>query len=433
MDAFSLSRNVRHLTDPPHSRLRAVDGFRALAVLWIIVMHCIWFQMPFIPAGELSRRLEAAPRWVIGGPYGVDVFFVISGFLIASILMGEHQRRGTIDVGRFYVRRFLKLMPAYFAALAIYAVTIGINNDTIWANVIYVNNFLDGARQAMTWSWSLAIEEQFYFTFPCFLLFAFYLVPERRRLALLLTVLGVALVVNAAVVYAVGVRAPIPWSLGVYDRRFLDWAEAIYIKPYTRFGSLVCGIIAAHLYLTTDVGGWFVRRRRAALACFVLAAAVLVAVVALPIHVSGPEWGAAASLLALSIYRYALSAAVAYLLLYSLGAYGGASTVLHRFFCWRPWYTVAQLAYSAYLLHPIVFVMVYATLGPARVLATPIAIFCVFLPPLSLLAAAVLYLAIERPFMNLRDLRVFGGRDARQATAASSPATSTSISSSLVR
>jgi len=45
----------------------------------------------------------------------------------------------------------------------------------------------------------------------------------------------------------------------------------------------------------------------------------------------------------------------------------------------------------------------------------------------------VLYLAIERPFMNLRDLRVFGGRDARQATAASSPATSTSISSSLVR
>ena len=431
--AFSLSRNLRHLLVPPPSRFRAVDGFRALAVLWIIVMHCIWFQMPFITPAELARRLEAAPRWIIGGPYGVDVFFVISGFLIGCILMGEHQQRGAIDVGRFYLRRFLKLMPAYFVALGIYAATIGVNNDTIWANAIYVNNFLPGARQAMTWSWSLAIEEQFYFTFPFFLLLVFYRTPVRHRLPLLVAMLGFAVAVSGFVVWLAGVRAPIPWSLGVYDQQFLIWAERIYIKPYTRFGCLVCGVIAAHLHLTADVPGWFARNRRAAAAWFAVAIAAFAAVVVLPVHVEGPTWGAASSLTALTTYRYVLGVAVAYLLLYSLGAYGGPSSVLHAFLCWRPWYTVAQLAYSAYLLHPIVFVIVYGVLGTARVVALPLALFYVSLPLLSLLVAAVLYLAIERPFMNLRELPALRRTRAVQPTAISRHPASASISSSVVR
>ena len=83
--AFSLTRNIGHLFRPPDARLHADDGLRALAVLWIILMHCIWFQMPFIPAAELARRLDDAPGWILAGPYGVDVFFVISGFLIGCI------------------------------------------------------------------------------------------------------------------------------------------------------------------------------------------------------------------------------------------------------------------------------------------------------------------------------------------------------------
>lgn len=404
-EAFSVRRNIRFLLDPPDGgHFNSIDGLRALAVLWIIVMHCVWFQMPYLRPDEWTRRMNAVPRWIIGGPYGVDVFFVISGFLIGYILMKEHQRRGGIDIRRFYLRRFLKLMPAYFAALAIYCVAIGDNWQTAWANLIYINNFLPGPKQAMTWTWSLAIEEQFYFTFPCFLIFIFFRM-KRHRMSLLVGLLLGGVGIRAYLALRHNMWLPLAWSAGVTDARFLDWAEKMYIKPYARYGCLLTGVMGAYWYLFHDAARFFRTHRGRAAALFVFACAIFTAIVAAPIHVAGQRWPDGVGLLALATHRYILGAATSYILLFSLFPAPGLAAVFHRFLSWRIWYSVAQLAYSAYLLHPIVLLLLLGTLGRYHLLGIPMPVLYITGPTLAFAAAAPLYLFIERPFMNLRDTR----------------------------
>ena len=78
--------------------LPGLDGMRALAVVAVMVYH-------------------ANPAWLPGGFLGVEVFFVISGYLITLLLIGEHERSGTVSLGRFYLRRARRLLPALFAVL----------------------------------------------------------------------------------------------------------------------------------------------------------------------------------------------------------------------------------------------------------------------------------------------------------------------------
>lgn len=111
------------------------------------------------------------------GDLGVDVFFVLSGFLISSLLFSELEKSGSVAIRGFYFRRALRILPAYYVALAGWA-AIGMPaalgyampRSYIWANILYIKNFLPYLHQFMNLSWSLAIEEHFYLLFAPFLL-----------------------------------------------------------------------------------------------------------------------------------------------------------------------------------------------------------------------------------------------------------------------
>ena len=81
------------------TRMAGLDGLRALAVGGVLLYH-------------------AGVAWAPGGFLGVDLFFVISGFLITSLLISERQRSGAISIGRFYLRRARRLLPALFTMVA---------------------------------------------------------------------------------------------------------------------------------------------------------------------------------------------------------------------------------------------------------------------------------------------------------------------------
>ena len=120
-----------------------------------------------------------------GGFFGVDLFFVLSGFLISTLLLEEWVDRGTISLRRFYARRALRLMPAvlvYLGVLFVAAVVVGdsaafpgltVRNATVGAvqALAYVYNWaavfqMNGAWREMGQLWSLSIEEQYYFLWP---------------------------------------------------------------------------------------------------------------------------------------------------------------------------------------------------------------------------------------------------------------------------
>ena len=174
---------------------------RALAVTAVILYH-----------GDVS--------WARGGFLGVDVFFVLSGFLITSLLLAEHASSGGLDLARFWARRARRLLPALFAvllAVALYAAVwarpseLGrIRGDGI-ASLLYVSNWrfvLDGssyfslfrAPSPLAHTWSLAIEEQWYLLWPLALLAL--LRVFRARLHLVAATCG-GLAVGSAVLMAV--------------------------------------------------------------------------------------------------------------------------------------------------------------------------------------------------------------------------------------
>jgi len=152
-------------TNPPRGHVRPLDGLRAVAVLLVLGYH-------------------AGLPGFVGGRAGVDVFFVISGFLITSILLDEHRRTGAVRLRAFYLRRVLRLYPALVVAVAGAVCLAALKMPVFHASAATLRATFQGTpfalfytmniARATGWTgggllghtWSLAIEEQFYLVWP---------------------------------------------------------------------------------------------------------------------------------------------------------------------------------------------------------------------------------------------------------------------------
>lgn len=169
----------------------ALDGIRALAILAVFFFHA-----EILAPGNLLFLFK-------GGFLGVDIFFVLSGFLITSLLIKEWERDDAISLKKFYLRRCLRLMPAYWTHLLIlflfsYALfpraeaqKVYENNNLAYAFFYLTNWFrvFNGSFAAgpLNHAWSLAVEEQFYIFWPTILWF-FLRRRARRSFILLMTI-----------------------------------------------------------------------------------------------------------------------------------------------------------------------------------------------------------------------------------------------------
>lgn len=158
-----------------------IDGLRAIAVISVIIYH-------------LNEN------WLPGGFLGVDIFFVISGFLITGIIITEIQQN-SFSFKQFYIRRIKRIYPAFITVIALVsfiASAIFIYNDfnqlrkTIELATIFLSNFYLGLTQGyfdlsanenpVLHIWSLAVEEQYYLIFPLILILAYKKFREIKAL-----------------------------------------------------------------------------------------------------------------------------------------------------------------------------------------------------------------------------------------------------------
>jgi len=168
-------------------KITQIQGLRALAALLVTLFHA---------------------KWVNGGFIGVDIFYVISGFLITGLLLREIERTGTINFKVFYARRFKRLLPTSFFVLALTAIfswmlvpptmRSSLGRDVIAAS-LYVSNYLfawwqadyqnlDATPSPVIHYWSLAVEEQFYLVWPLLIL-VFFMAATKLKLKKVLTLL----------------------------------------------------------------------------------------------------------------------------------------------------------------------------------------------------------------------------------------------------
>src|ERR1700704_4259635 len=155
-------------------RQPGLDLLRAIAIIVVVIYHAgiMGFPLP----GRVHRF-----GWI-----GVDLFFVLSGYLIGGQLLAPLARNQGINLGRFFARRALRIMPAYFVVLAIYFLLPSWReypemSQPLWKFLLSVQNIGLHGGTAFSHAWSLAVEDQFYLLLPLVLLFVF----RRPRLAII--------------------------------------------------------------------------------------------------------------------------------------------------------------------------------------------------------------------------------------------------------
>jgi peptidoglycan/LPS O-acetylase OafA/YrhL len=258
----------------PIKRVLQLDVLRGIAVLLVIGRH---LEIPR-PHGVTGLF---ASLWFTIGWLGVDLFFVLSGFLIGGLLLSEHQRHGRIDIGRFLVRRGLKIYPPYIVFIA-YVILMPTMKAVLgkgnawpvlreewllhWPNLLFLQNYIGTNPEGHTWT--LAVEEHFYLTLP-FILAGLAAARRIRWLVplclfiipvLLLTLRGAAIWANDpyavkmsathlrldALFFGVGIRvvaqllpehfaAMRMWRKSLLAAGLVVWLPNVFIEPDTVF------------------------------------------------------------------------------------------------------------------------------------------------------------------------------------------------------
>ncbi|QDE82933.1 acyltransferase family protein [Myxococcus xanthus] len=404
IEAGRLRQALATLVNPGEARVKQVDGLRAIAIIWVFILHCIWCIGMFIPRDALMAVVnEHATHplftFFIRGDLGVDLFFVISGFLISGMLVRELETRGEINLLQFYSRRLLRLMPAYVVVLLLFCLLSGENWRFAWANLLYVNNFIPTAQQCMKWAWSLAIEEQFYLLFPLLLLLCG--TSARRNLAVMVALAGVGIAIRAWLIRSHGVELPIIIHERIAPQPFESYNDVFYVKPYTRFGALLIGVAVTEL-MRGPYRRWVVDTPWSAALLLAVGIASWVWVIAPPVFLPGSEWSAVFSLTYLSAYHTVFAIGAAAFLLAGFAA-RGVGAWWGRLLAAKAWHPIARLSYSTYLLHPIIIFGVYTLIGLKEVPSVAQLLGAMTLCwALTLALSLLLYAYVELPFMRMR-------------------------------
>jgi peptidoglycan/LPS O-acetylase OafA/YrhL len=349
-------------------RQPALDLLRALAIVMVVIYHAgiMGFPLP----GRVHRF-----GWV-----GVDLFFVLSGYLIGGQLLAPLVRGQPIKLPRFFARRALRIMPAYFVILAIYFLLPSWREypqiSPLWKFLISVQNIGLHGGTAFSHAWSLAVEDQFYLLLPLILLLA----SRWRRAGMIIPCI---LALGGIVL-----RAFLGWQnygeTGVSFRAFQTW---IYYATWTRLDPLIFGVVLAAVQKfrpswwqrLMDFAPWLGLPGLALIVCALYMGETY------EISVTASIWQF--PLIGLGMAAFLVCAVSPRLPFRRVGIPGAAF--------------IASIAYSAYLIQKLVihFVAQFCSTHNIALTSVPALLLveaCVYV------AATLLFLAVERPFLQLR-------------------------------
>jgi len=373
-----------------HDRIPALDGLRGIAVLLVMFYHFSygWF---FSPAGlDRAYARVSAVGWM-----GVDLFFVLSGFLITGILYDSRERAGYFS--SFYARRFLRIFPLYyvFVLLVLPAAARLVAGNPAHAVAAlhaksgwylgYAVNFLLALRGG--WSaaalntahlWSLAVEEQFYFVWP-----PLVLLLSRR-----------ALIRTSGALVVLALAARVAMRLGGAS------AVATYVLPFTRMDALLMGALVALAVRELGSVAPLARHAPRVLAGAGGVAAATLASAPARMTWAGP-WVQTVGLTAIAVFFAAL-------LVTAVAA--PAESRWGRFLRAPSLRTFGKYSYALYIFHPLVMEVLqangwgadrFAGLGPGMQIGVHL-VFAAFAATVSLGVAWLSWNLMEKHFLKLK-------------------------------
>jgi peptidoglycan/LPS O-acetylase OafA/YrhL len=371
------------------NRYPALHGLRVLAIISVVQFHVTW-----VLNGEKGILFD--PDWTttsIAVFFGMDLFFILSGFLIGSILFRSIETAGTQQIRRFYIRRAFRTFPSYYVTLTYLALVTPLTATQLHNlryEYVYLTNFIGrlGTDTLMFWGWSLALEEQFYFAVPLLFVILTHLRSDRARILFLTALWATALVVRL-VIFA----RHRPWTdLALYG--------ALYFRSYTRFDTLVCGILLAliHRRYKERLAVWLTHpfhRALVALPCLTCLWLLL-----------RPSLFGLAWVQTFHVFAWGSITSVMYMgfLLLFLHSDGWLQRVLSA----PAFRRIATLGYGVYLVHiPLLYALVVPIARSMDKIGSPHSVIWVaslaLLMLFSLIMGYLMHIVIEKPSLRFRE------------------------------
>lgn len=376
---------------PIANQFPPLHGLRVLAVVSVLQVHVtvvfvqsgLMVDEAYVPFATLSATVC----------FGMDLFFVMSGFLIGSMLLRTLERPGRRTFLRFYFRRAARIFPLYWAiltGLTLLWATAQQRRDVVWEYSFLTNYWPFKEPQVMGWAWSLCVEEHFYLGVPVILWLLHRLGSHRARLALL----------GAAWASCLGVRLWMvlgrTWVVGWDDPKLF---HDMYLPTHTRYDTLVAGIFLGYVqhYFAGELRRFFARRA-ARLAFYAAAGAGFCFLLSPKILGDLFLWDALT-------WGSVTSVTYVCLLLPMLSSGGLAQRALGS----RPMYALATLSYGMYLVHVPVCERAVVPLARTVVARHPVPMWILWPASVAALVAFAacvaygLHLLVEKPFLRLRE------------------------------
>ena len=393
-----------------------VDGLRGMASLSIVLFHCFYGAMVLLKDFDrISAFAAQLPPWLgflANADKAVDVFFMVSAYLLGGALMRETERSGTIAARDFYIRRLFRIYPLFLLGLAVYALgNPGLAARNLVYNLLFIDNFQ--MKNIIPVGWSLSIEMQFYLVLP--LLMGWLLrMPGQGGLRVLqaLFLMSFVPILTTALLYPVTYETPfyLFHPQRVAPELFLD---VMYFQTHTRIGPLFLGLMWA-----------WVRHHDAVLPApparglaWALGGAALALVWAyFPVYQQDAwyyqHFSPWVNLAGQVLHRNLFCLGV--LLLVLLVQAGGAGTwstrlalALRAFWGWALWRPFSQVVFPVYLFHfPMVLIaaiLTFQTTDASTIgMISVWQLLCMFglAASLSLLLGIVLHIVIEQPMID---------------------------------
>lgn len=354
--------------------LPSIDSLRALAVLAVIIYH---IDVNYLPGGFL----------------GVDLFFVLSGYLISSLIIKEYKKTGTLNLYNFYMRRARRLLPAVYFMITVCLVFMVLFNGVLlrkshldavfgyiyssnWWYIFHKLNYFDsfGAQSPFKHLWSLAIEEQFYMLFPLiFLIFNRRKKEEGKGPSLnknfLYIVLGLILI-----------------SLITHILLFdINNINRIYFGTDTRAFSLLVGVVGALLYPMDKLSNPTNSKENLAYSVVsIISISILITIMFYTTEYN--TW----------LYRggFLLVAVLGLIIIISSGK---QHTFISKALSFKPIVFIGKISYSLYLWHFPIIVLT----TPVSEIGNPNLFYVTLRIILTFIVATLSYLVVETPIRKL--------------------------------
>ena len=362
------------MTNNKSKYLPSIDSLRALAVLAVIIYHV---DVNYLPGGFL----------------GVDLFFVLSGYLISSLIIKEYKKTGSLNLYNFYIRRARRLLPAVYFMITVVLVVIVMFNGVLlkkshldaifgyiyssnWWYIFHKLDYFDsfGSQSPFKHLWSLAIEEQFYMIFPLL----FLLINRKKKdkdgfyklnRNFLYVILGVILVSLIA-------------HIILFD---INNISRIYFGTDTRAFSLLVGVVGAILYPMDKLNTKITPQEN--IVYSVVSLISITTLITIMIYTSEYNtW----------LYRggFLLVAILGIIIIISSGK---QHTIMAKLLSFKPVVFIGKISYSLYLWHFPILVLT----TPVSEIGNPNNFYVILRVILTFIVAIISYVFVETPIRKL--------------------------------